>query len=252
MSEIYGLSRQDVRLLREMARTYRSIGRGSVWPAQQRTRYALIEFLGEIVAPASGSDFTDERYNVRRQAIDPGGDPAALSDDAGDLAGTVTATNLAEISASSHKIPHGTYVWVTGRSDVGGSIRYTFIYPAETSFWAKITGSAAADSPAQNRWKYAWSEVYKSSAGYGGWSVVSGGRSGTTSSDPSYNSIEDPNDNSGVEGNGVDVNNLDTSDYTFAIQPVASGAIVRMTPVAQGSNVEYWFAYENAVDGGCD
>ena len=121
-------------------------------------------------------------------------------------------------------------------------------------FWAKITGNTAADSPAQNRWKYAWSEVTKTSAGYGGWEVLSGGRSGTTSTDPACNSIEDMNTaaNGHTEGNGVDPANLDTSEYTFTMKPCTSDNVVWMREVNIGGADEYWFSYSNGVDGSCD
>ena len=121
--------------------------------------------------------------------------------------------------------------------------------PVSTDFWAEITGSAADGT---NRFKYAWSEVYKSSAGYGGWATLPGGRSGTTTTNPARNTIEDVNGASGTLGNGVAVANLDTDDYTFTLSAAPSGTIVRMREVAQGSNTEYWFQYENGVDGGCD
>jgi len=119
------------------------------------------------------------------------------------------------------------------------------------AFWAEITGNAADGT---NRWKYAWSEVYKASAGYGGWSALSGGRSGTTTADPARNTIENMNTGgaSHVEGCGVDVDNLDTGYYTFSIMPCTTGNIVRVHEVRQGENSEYWFSYINGVDGGCD
>jgi hypothetical protein len=122
-------------------------------------------------------------------------------------------------------------------------------------FWAKITGSAAADSPAQGRWVYAWTEVEKTAAGYGGWTAVDGGRSGTTGTDPAYNSIEDANDGTGVQGNGVDV---DGADYPagFAQQPAPANIIVEMVVVSLVVEdvplTEYWFTYEGADDGTCE
>jgi hypothetical protein len=124
---------------------------------------------------------------------------------------------------------------------------------SDLEFFARITGNAEADTPAQNRWVYAWSEVEKTTAGYGGWTTLSGGRSGTTSTDPARNTVEDMNDGAGVEGNGVDVANLDTDTYTFAIQPIPAGVIVRIYKVLLTTGaVEYWFALPNGVDGTCD
>ena len=130
------------------------------------------------------------------------------------------------------------------------------VFPARaTGFWAIITGSAADGT---NRWKYAWTEQSKTVAGYDGWANKTSGRSGTTSVDPARNTIEDMNDASGVQGNGVDVANLDTADYTFAIQAAPAGVVVWMYIVeipALGevdASTEYWFSYVNGVDGGCD
>ena len=124
---------------------------------------------------------------------------------------------------------------------------------AAAGFWARITASASAGD---NQWTYTFTEVRKVVAGYSGWTVVVDGMSGTA-----YNSAEDINSDSGVQGNGVDPDNLDTEDYTFTIQPCPVLSIVRMYRVGftseedgyEGDNVvEYWFTHENGVDGSCD
>ena len=112
-------------------------------------------------------------------------------------------------------------------------------------FWASITGNATDGT---NRWKYAFSEVYKSSAGYGGWATLSGGRSGTTSTNSARNTIEDMNTgaDSHVEGNGVDPANLDpagTGSDTFSMMPCTSGNVVWIREVDRGGTTEYWFSY---------
>jgi len=116
--------------------------------------------------------------------------------------------------------------------------------PASEGFWAQLTGSSADGT---NRWSYSFVEVYKATAGYGGWASLSGGRSGTA-----RNTIEDGNSGSGTLGNGVAVSNLDTDDYTFTLQPVPGDVIVWVREVNQGGTTEYWFQYENGVDGSCD
>ncbi len=119
-------------------------------------------------------------------------------------------------------------------------------YRNQADFWAEITG---ATDLGNNRWSYSFKQKYKNGAGYGAWADWDGGVTGTA-----YNSIEDMNSGSGVQGNGVDVANLDTADYTFTLQPAPTGLIVRMAWVWDYSNEtwEYWFAYENGVDGTCD
>jgi len=116
--------------------------------------------------------------------------------------------------------------------------------PEPEGFWAQLTGSSADGT---NRWSYSFTEVYKAIAGYGGWATKSGGRSGTA-----RNSIEDGNSGSGTLGNGVAVSSLDTDDYTFTLQPAPDDVIVWVREVDQGGTTEYWFRYENGVDGSCD
>ena len=106
-------------------------------------------------------------------------------------------------------------------------------------------------NPGDNKWEYDFVEAEKTAEGYGGWTTLAGGRSGTA-----YNSIEDMNSDSGVQGNGVDVAHLDTDDYTFAIQKCPAGNVVWMRTVrfmvGEVAKTEYWFSYESGVDGECD
>ena len=140
-----------------------------------------------------------------------------------------------------------------GRNMSGGIETWIDLGWIPSGFHAGITGNAADGA---NRWKYAFSEVYKSTSGYGGWATLSGGRSGTTGSGPARNTIEDMNTGADahVEGNGVDPANLDPAETgydTFEIMPCTSGNIVWMREVDRGGTIEYWFSYENGVDGDC-
>ena len=125
-----------------------------------------------------------------------------------------------------------------------------------TRFEALIGSSTAADSPAQNRWLYAWQEVHRTALGYDGWGVVTDGRAGSTTVDPARNYMEDGNTGAGVECPGMDVANLDTANYTFTIQPCPSNVIRTMEErkfTLDGTEyIEYWFDYSNGVDGACD
>jgi len=121
------------------------------------------------------------------------------------------------------------------------------MFPSEIrlqGFIARITGNAADGT---NRWKYTFVEVEQTTAEYGGWTTLASGRAGTA-----RNLIEDINSAAGVQGNGVDLGHLDTTDYTFALQPAPANVIVRMWEVPYGTMTEYWFQYENGVDGTCD
>ena len=123
------------------------------------------------------------------------------------------------------------------------------------SFWIQI-GTSTQDG-SNKRWKYDWIEVFKSTAGYGGWDEVESGRSGHGDDfDYAYNGVEDLNGASGTFGNGVDSANL---SGTFDLKPVPDGVIVRgflVYPDDSNSDgypckPELWFWYENGVDGDC-
>lgn len=123
-----------------------------------------------------------------------------------------------------------------------GNLCYDVLFPARIG---------VATPAGDNRWTYAFVEVEKTVAGYDGWTTLSGGRTGTV-----YNSIEDMNSDAGVQGNGVDLANLDTAEYTFTIQPCPEGNVVWIRTirfiVGETPTVEYWFGHENGVDGSCD
>lgn len=113
----------------------------------------------------------------------------------------------------------------------------------ELRFRARI-GVATADGT--NRWKYAFVEVEKLAVGYGAWTTLSGGRTGFA-----RNTIEDMNGSSGTLGNGVAVSSLTTTKATFSVRPCPVGALVDLFEVAVGNDTEYWFTYENGIDGAC-
>jgi hypothetical protein len=105
-----------------------------------------------------------------------------------------------------------------------------------------VTGSTQDGS--NFRWTYDFEEAEKTSAGYGGWTAKENGLTGTA-----YNIIEDQNGASGVFGNGVDSANL---AGTFELQPVPNGTRIAVwrQHLTDGT-FEYWFSYENGVDGAC-
>lgn len=99
------------------------------------------------------------------------------------------------------------------------------------------------------RWKYGWYEVTKTSSGYGGWEELEYGRSGTTTENPIYNTVENMNGEDGLFGNGVDSANL---TGTMTIQPIPAGVILEATAIQVENSLEFWVSYENGVDGGCE
>lgn len=118
-----------------------------------------------------------------------------------------------------------------------------------STFLARIV---ANESDGTNRWRYMWYEVVKQAAGYseGAWAKKTDGRKGDYSNGLfARNTIEAMNDGDGVQGNGVSIANLTGS---FAIKPAPTGVIVEMIPVRlTNGDTEYWFTYENGVDGSC-
>lgn len=102
--------------------------------------------------------------------------------------------------------------------------------------------------PDGNWWVYQFEEVQHTGTGYDAeylgtsqWTHV--GRVGIA-----RNTCENDNAAEGLQGNGVDVDNLPEG---FSIQPVPVGAIVILYQVGTGDAARYWFSYENGVDGAC-
>lgn len=122
---------------------------------------------------------------------------------------------------------------------------------SESWFVAKLTGNA---TDGDNKWKYAWTEVRPSAAGYGNWGAFTDCRTGSTGTNPARNLLEDMNAATGTQGNGVDVANLDDgSTYSFAMKAIPTNALVIMYTVRNTDDtVGYWFAVPNGVDGTCD
>jgi len=202
--------------------------------------------VARIVTNDGGGDYT-----ITQQWWDQSASPPAWADAA--APGGIVSAEAREINGRSGGRPGRKVRFRRERNKGGGIETWIDLACGSEAFWARIDGNAADGT---NRWKYAWTEVYKSSAGYGGWATLSGGRSGTTSTDPARNTVEDMNTGADahVEGNGVDPANLDpaqTGSDTFEIMPCTTGNIVRIGEVLQGSNVEYWFSYENGVNGDC-
>ena len=202
--------------------------------------------VAKIVSNDGGGDYT-----ITQQWWDPDAAPAAWGDAISP--GGLVACSARDVNRCPGA-PAGRIVQFRQERNLSGAVEtWIDVAWADSGFWASITASAADGT---NRWKYAFSEVYKSSAGYGGWATLSGGRSGSVSTDPARNTIEDMNTGADghIEGNGVDPANLDpvgTGSDTFAIMPCTAGNIVWMRQVARGGSVEYWFSYENGVDGDC-
>lgn len=99
---------------------------------------------------------------------------------------------------------------------------------SDTSFWAKITGSAAAG----DRFTYSWEEVEKTGDGYTGWDVPgTGGRSGT---------------NDAYNGDEYD-------DAVYSAVPTNTVVRMRKVNAVEGmADAEYWFNSNEDVGGTTD
>jgi len=119
---------------------------------------------------------------------------------------------------------------------------------AEELIFVKVDTAAATsvldtnDNPVQ--WTYEVTEYAKSGAGYGQWSEMEGGFSGNA-----FNIIEDQNDGTGVQGHGI---NHDEISAGFNMSPVPVGTILIATVLTNPDDgSECWFSYVNNVDGAC-
>lgn len=118
---------------------------------------------------------------------------------------------------------------------------------APPPFLAKITGSASLST---NRWKYAWSEVVLDHTD-DSFDILSGDRSGTTTTDYALNLVEAFNDGTGVQAPGVDI---DGDDYPagFSLQAIQGNPVVIMYPWSDDDGyIRYLFSLANAHDGTC-
>ena len=95
------------------------------------------------------------------------------------------------------------------------------------------------------QWVYQVREVEQTTVGYGGWSIVSGGRSGDA-----YSECEDGNGATGLMHNGVNTANL-TGTYSNQPIPVGSKVTIKTKVLASGATVFWIIGQPNGVDGAC-
>ena len=163
----------------------------------------------------------------------------------GGLAGPGDGT-LCEINAAKN-VPASTIVHAFKNPGESLSVEWLFQFTVVAWIFGRITSSSPVAGTGDNRFVYQFQQVAKTSAGYGGWSNVSGGIGGDA-----FNLIEDQNSSSGTLGNGVKVEHLNTDTAEFKLQPVPNGTRIQLFPVAVGNDeIEWWFSYENGVTGEC-
>jgi len=114
-------------------------------------------------------------------------------------------------------------------------------------FFAVITEINIVTAKVQ--WSYDFVEIYKDDLnGYSGtWHTLSGGRTGIA-----FNLTEFINTDDGLCGNGVDAGALAIEFPGFEIQPcpVGNPICVHTNHIPDGGD-EYWFEYQNGIDGSC-
>ncbi len=121
--------------------------------------------------------------------------------------------------------------------------------PAEqiVMFFAWLGGGTECGK-GTNRWTYSFWEVEQVAPGYGAsaWRNVENGHSGTA-----YNGCEVSNAPTGVQGTGVDTDNLSAVAPGMEHQPIPPGVVVPMFGKRRGDSWDYWFAVPNGIDGTC-
>ena len=132
-----------------------------------------------------------------------------------------------------------------GGATSGGQPGPTDTSSAVRVLWIARVGASTQDSP-NYRWTYVLTEIYKSSAGYDGWTDTTDGFTSTAA----YSFAEDQNGSSGLMGNGVDDDNL---VGTFAAQPIPVGTRVLVSSVilADGTAEDWIVGMPNGIDGAC-
>jgi hypothetical protein len=140
----------------------------------------------------------------------------------------------------------GTFVGAIGSGKRGNAVTESTPPTQNTGFSvfpALITGVSSLGS---NQWRYSFALAKKPLPN----GHVSSWMPSQDISGIAYNMAEHINNGNGLEGNGVDVNNLLEG---WAYQPVPAMSVVMMIQVVcSNGDKEYWFQFENAIDGVCE
>ena len=173
-------------------------------------------------------------------------DPTRPSFNVGD---PVRAADLNKLANQKPAIQAGPGV-TSAQSDAGTVLQVPGGTPRpKQTFYARIEFSSPAGD---NRWTYSWQEVIKDGRGFGNWTSRTNGRQGLFFDEAAgHNFYEEMNSGSGVQGHGIDIDDLPAG---FATVPCPNGQIVLMyvVPLADGTGYEHWFHFTNDVDGSCD
>ena len=167
--------------------------------------------------------------------------------------------NLAMIAATLTELKVGDGLLLTFEPGVGMRLELiqlpatpvedTVTPPIDSDIvWCLVTANLGSAGP--NRWTYELTRVRKTAAGYGGWTPITDEEGQPVRIAPAYFAMENANKASGVQGDGVDLDNLDSR---FSLKPVPVGdSLVLARPVPLGEGFEWWFWIPmNAIDGKC-
>jgi len=200
---------------------------------------AIVAVYARILSGGNGGDGT---YTSWREVELVNGSWATKQ---GGLVGPGDGT-LREINAAKN-VANNTVVHAFRMPGESSPVEWLFQFSQSFVIFGRITSSSQVSGTGGNQYTYQFRQVEKTASGYGGWTDVSNGVSGSA-----FNLIEDQNGASGTLGNGVSVSNLTTDKARFTLRPAPTGTRVMLMPVVTTSgNTEYWFSYENGVDGGC-
>ena len=115
------------------------------------------------------------------------------------------------------------------------------------NFGIEMRITSKVQDGSNKRWIYQVQEIEKLAEGIDGWSVKTGGRTGTA-----YNRAEEMNGTTVPYGNGITT----AIPAGFDLMPIPVDRMVVCQPKSITKSdgvveVEYWFSADNAVDGSC-
>ncbi|GEM_PF-6782060 len=219
-------------------------------PAQDAA--AFFENRGFSANAIAGDDAQPGRFGVYIESVPDGeiGRAAVYGVHAIEIDGTSPGTFVRTAgSARLESIEQG-FVPIIWREPGAGTRRALVqlaTAPEALTIEAVITGSSLV-AGVPNRWRYEWEQV--TAAGQFP-AVLAGGRNHTDDG-YAFNTLESNNTASGVQGNGVNIDNL---PGTMGLVPIGVGAWVQLRgPVYDATtDANVWlFQAVNAIDGDCE
>jgi len=127
---------------------------------------------------------------------------------------------------------------------------------ARQFFYARIGAATPVAAAVDNQWSYKFTEMQKSSQGYGAssWIAKPNGRDDTLVGSEAWNFLENENAATGWQGNGVEIPAIPVpGDPTIVIHEVGFNFTDKIMVLMQEVNLldgskEYWFQYPNPIE----